>query len=88
MALRTPAFKAPKPFATATKKNNFSTRFAEIVRDNITLNERYTIQFFDTPAASNYVINGLDGKSINVTQLLSDDEMDAYRVLKQEWYNS
>ncbi|MBS1525634.1 MAG: hypothetical protein JST19_08290 [Bacteroidetes bacterium] len=86
MAIR-PQAKAAKPFATASKKEDFVTRFAEIVEHNEKLNCRYSIQFFDTPATSNYGFTGLDGKSINVTQFLTDSEMDAYRALKVQWYN-
>jgi len=87
MALKIPASKAAKPFATAAKKLHFETKFAEIVQHNEKLTNQYSIQFFDTPATSNYGFTGLDGKSLNVTQYLSDNEMDAYRLLKQEWYN-
>jgi len=88
MALKFQASKVARPLATEAKKMHFQTAFAEIVQHNEKLTNRYTIQFFDTPATSNYVFTGLDGKSINVTQLLSDDEMNAYRILKQQWYNS
>ena len=86
MAIR-PAAKAAKPLATASKKEEFVIRFAEIVKDNENLNRKYSIQFFDTPVTSNYGFTGLDGKSINVTQYLTDTEMDAYRALKVQWYN-
>jgi len=86
MAIKIQA-KAAKPFATAAKKEDFVNRFAEIVKNNETLNSKYSIHFFDTPATSNYGFNGPDGKSINVTQFLSDTEMDAYRALKIQWYN-
>lgn len=86
MAVRTPA-KVAKPYATLSKKENFVTRFAEIVKHNERLNNKYTIQFFDTPATSNYGFTGLDGKSMNVTQYLTVTELDAYRALKIQWYN-
>jgi hypothetical protein len=82
MALKIPASKAARPFDTAAKKLHFETRFAEIVQCNEKLINQYSIHFFDSPATSNYGFTGLDGKSINVTQYLSDSEMDAYRVLK------
>jgi hypothetical protein len=88
MATRITTAKAAKPYATASKKQDFVTRFAEIVQNNEKLNRKYSIQFFDTPATSNYAFTGLDGKSINVTQLLTDTELDAYRALKIQWYNS
>ena len=86
MATRTQISKATKPFATISKKEDFIARFAEIVKDNENLSARYTIQFFDTPTTSNYVFNGLDGKSINVNQYLTVTELDAYRALKVQWY--
>jgi hypothetical protein len=85
MATRTPA-KAVKPYATLSQKDEFVTRFAEIVKHNERLSHKYTIQFFDTPATSNYGFTGLDGKSMNVIQYLTDSELDAYRALKVQWY--
>ena len=76
---------ATKPLATAIQKENFKTRFADIVKDNEALHNRYSIQFFDTAVKSNYVINGPDGKSINVIQLLSIEEADNYLALKNQW---
>jgi hypothetical protein len=87
MALKNTPSKAAKPFATLLKKENFSASFAEIVQYNEKLKQRYTIQFFDTPATSNYVFTGLDGKSINILEHLTEDERDAYRALKIQWYN-
>ncbi|HVW12245.1 MAG TPA: hypothetical protein VHB54_00390 [Mucilaginibacter sp.] len=87
MAIRQQA-KAAKPYATLSKKDDFANRFAEIVKDNQQLSQKYTIQFFDTAATSNYAFSGLDGKSINVLQYLTDTELDAYRALKIQWYNS
>lgn len=60
-------------------------KFAEIVLHNEKLRNKYSIQFFDTIAGSNYSITGLDGKSINVTQFLTIEELDAYRTLKIYW---
>jgi hypothetical protein len=76
---------AVKTLATSLQKENFKVNFADIVKDNATLNNKYSIQFFDSPTKSNYVINGLDGKSINVIQSLSFEELDKYRVLKNHW---
>lgn len=76
---------AKNPFATAAQKENFKIKFAELVQHNEKLSNKYTIQFFDTAAKSNYVINGLDGKSMNVNQHLSLDELEAYRDLKNHW---
>ncbi len=76
---------ATKPLATAQQKENFKSRFATIVKDNEALNNKYTIQFFDTAVKSNYVINGLDGKSMNVIQMLSIEEADNYLALKNQW---
>ena len=76
---------AKTTFATAVQKENFKTKFAELVQHNEKLNHKYTIQFFDTAAKSNYVINGLDGKSINVMQHLSIEELESYRELKNHW---
>ncbi|MDB4921446.1 hypothetical protein [Mucilaginibacter sp.] len=78
------ALKTPSP-ATALKKQNFVNRFEEIVKDNEKLKDNYKIQFFDTLAKSNYVINGLNGKSINVLESLSLEEKEEYKVLKSNW---
>lgn len=76
---------AVKPLATSIQKENFKTKFAAIVKDNEKLSNNYTIQFFDTLTRSNYVINGLDGKSMNVMQHLSIEELDSYKQLKSQW---
>jgi len=76
---------AVKALATAIQKENFRLNFADIVKNNASLNNKYTIQFFDSPTKSNYVINGLDGKSMNVTLSLSFEELDRYRALKSHW---
>jgi hypothetical protein len=76
-----------RPLATQVQKENFKTKFAEIVKDNDKLRDNYKIQFFDTAAASNYVIYGLDGKSINVTLSLTAEELDKYFALKNNWQN-
>ncbi|MBC7399517.1 MAG: hypothetical protein H7289_06205, partial [Mucilaginibacter sp.] len=48
------------------------------------LHNQFKIQFFDT-IRTNYVISGLDGKSINVTASMSDSELEQYRTLKSTW---
>lgn len=73
--------------ATAVKKENFINRFSEIVKDNEKLRDNYKIQFFDTAAKSNYVINGLNGKSINVLECLTLEEREEYKALKSNWQN-
>jgi len=77
----------PKAFATIAQKENFKTEFAAIVADNKVLNNNYSIQFFDTAAKSNYVFNGSNGKSINIMEHLSVDELEQYRQLKNNWQN-
>ena len=74
-----------KTFATATQKENFKTKFAEIVQDNPRLGDQYSIQFFDTSVKTNYVIRAKDGKSINVMENLSIEELEQYRALKNHW---
>ena len=79
MALKNPSL------ATAVQKDNFITRFGEIVKNNKELKDNYRVQFFDTASKSNYVINGLNGKSINVLASLSLEEREEYKVLKSDW---
>ncbi len=71
--------------ATAVKKENFVTKFNEIVKDNEKLRDNYKIQFLDTAAKSNYVINGLNGKSMNVLEALTLEEREEYKILKSSW---
>ena len=71
--------------ATSMQKNNFITQFAEIVKSNDRLRDKYKIQFFDSTSKSNYLFNGLDGKSINVLQLMTFEETEEYRKLKIHW---
>ena len=78
------AVKNPSP-ATASKKENFVIRFEAIVKNNGKLKDNYKIQFFDTAIKSNYVINGLDGKSINILESLSFEEREEYKALKSNW---
>jgi hypothetical protein len=75
----------PKPFATTLQKESFRTTFAEIVQHNEQLHHKYTVQFFDTVAKTNYVINGLNGKSMNVREFLTIEEFDRYLSLKNHW---
>jgi hypothetical protein len=77
--------KLPKTFATASQKDNFRAKFAEIVRENQELLNNYNIQFFNTESKSNYVFTSLTGKSINIMERLSVDELELYRVLKNNW---
>lgn len=76
---------AVKSFATLAQKENFKIKFAEIVLNNEQLRNKYSIQFFDTLAKSNYVISGLDGKSMNVTTCMTEEELELYRSLKNNW---
>ena len=71
--------------ATSAQKEKFVNRFGEIVKDNEVLRDNYKIQFFDTAAKSNYVINGLNGKSINILESLSITEREEYKMLKSNW---
>lgn len=73
-----------KPFATEFQKENFKTMFEAIVEKNSKLHNQFKIQFFDT-TRTNYVINGLNGKSINVIESMSDNELELYRALKSNW---
>jgi hypothetical protein len=78
------AVKAIVP-ATSLQKKNFTTQFAEIVKSNDQLRDKYKIVFFDSTSKTNYVFNGLDGKSINVLQLMTMEEADEYKKLKSHW---
>jgi len=77
--------KPPKTFASASQKENFKAKFAEIVKDNQELANSYNIQFFDTVVKSNYVFKSPDGKSMNIMEHLSVSELEDYRVLKNNW---
>lgn len=77
--------KPPKTFASTSQKENFKTRFAEIVSNNEQLNNNYNVQFFDTGIKSNYVFNSRDGKSMNIMEHLTVEELEDYRVLKNTW---
>ena len=76
---------APKITATTVQKENFKTRFAEIIKDNTSLKDQYSIQFFETAQKSNYGFAGRDGKSMNILSSLTFEEMEKYKVLKRTW---
>jgi hypothetical protein len=76
-----------KTTATAIQKENFKLRFAEIIKNNSNLKDKYTIQFFETAQKSNYVFYGLNGKTINILATLSLEEAEKYKVLKFDWQN-
>ncbi len=74
-----------KTTATAAQKEGFKTRFAEIIKDNSNLKDRYSIQFFETAQKSNYVFYGSNGKTINILEALTLEETEKYKFLKQDW---
>lgn len=74
-----------KTTASATQKENFKTRFAEIIENNKNLKDQYTIQFFETAQKSNYGFTGRDGKSLNILSSLTLEEAEQYKVLKSSW---
>ena len=76
-----------KTTASATQKENFKTRFAEIIKDNANLRDQYSIQFFETAQKSNYGFTGRDGKSLNILSSLTLEETEKYKVLKSSWQN-
>ena len=76
-----------KTTASAIQKENFKLRFAEIIKDNLNLRDKYTIQFFDTAVKSNYVIYGLNGKTINILDGMTEEETEKYKTLKLDWQN-
>lgn len=76
---------APKITATTVQKENFKTKFAEIIKDNITLKDQYSIQFFETAQKSNYGFTGSNGKSINILSSLTFEEIEKYKILKRTW---
>jgi len=71
--------------ATTVQKENFVKEFEDIIKNNEALKDNYKIQFFDISSKTNYVINGLDGRSINILQSLSLDELERYKELKSSW---
>ncbi len=74
-----------KTTATTIQKENFKTRFAEIIKNNLNLKDHYSIQFFETAQKSNYVIYGPDGKTINILPSLTLEEAEKYKILKFDW---
>ena len=76
-----------KTTASVIQKENFKTKFAEIIKNNIKLKDQYSIQFFETAQKSNYGFTGRDGKSINILLSLTLEEAEKYRVLKSSWQN-
>ena len=71
--------------ASSRQKEHFKDSFAEIVKNNMKLKDNYRVQFFDAITKSNYVFNGLDGKSINILAYLTLEETEEYRKLKHSW---
>ena len=76
-----------KTTASAIQKENFKTKFAEIIKNNPNLKDQYSIQFFETAQKSNYGFTGRDGKSLNILPSLTLEEMEKYKVLKSSWQN-
>ncbi len=74
-----------KTVASTVQKENFKTRFAEIVKNNANLKDHYSIQFFETAQKSNYGFTGRDGKSLNILSSLTLEETEKYKVLKSTW---
>jgi hypothetical protein len=74
-----------KTAATTAQKENFKLRFAEIIKDNANLKDQCSVQFFETAQKSNYVIYGLDGKTINILSALTLEEAEKYKTLKFNW---
>ena len=76
-----------KTTASALQKENFRIKFAEIIKNNVNLRDKYTIQFFETAQKSNYGFTGRDGKSLNILSSLTLEETEKYKVLKGSWQN-
>ena len=76
-----------KTTASVIQKENFKTRFAEIIKNNANLRDQYSIQFFETAQKSNYGFTGRDGKSLNILSSLTIEETENYKVLKSSWQN-
>jgi hypothetical protein len=74
-----------KTTASAIQKENFKTRFAEIIENNTNLKDQYSIQFFETAQKSNYGFTGRDGKSLNILSSLTLEESEKYKILKTSW---
>jgi hypothetical protein len=76
-----------KTTASAVQKENFKTKFAEIIKNNKNLKDQYSIQFFETAQKSNYAFTGRDGKSLNILSSLTLEETEKYKILKSSWQN-
>ena len=76
-----------KTTASVIQKENFKTKFAEIIKDNTNLKDQYSIQFFETAQKSNYGFTGRDGKSLNILSSLTLEEAEEYKALKSSWRN-
>ena len=76
-----------KTTASVIQKENFKTKFAEIIKNNTNLKDQYSIQFFETAQKSNYGFTGRDGKSLNILSSLTLEEAEKYKVLKSSWQN-
>jgi hypothetical protein len=76
-----------KTTASAIQKENFKSKFAEIIKNNKNLKDQYSIQFFETAQKSNYAFTGRDGKSLNILSSLTLEETEKYKVLKSSWQN-
>ncbi|MDB5141332.1 MAG: hypothetical protein JWQ66_45 [Mucilaginibacter sp.] len=76
-----------KTIASTIQKENFKTRFAEIIKNNTSLKDQYSIQFFETAQKSNYGFTGRDGKSLNILSSLTLEETEKYKILKSSWQN-
>jgi len=74
-----------KTTASAIQKENFKTKFAEIIKNNANLRDHYSIQFFETAQKSNYGFTGRDGKSLNILSSLTLEETEKYKILKSSW---
>lgn len=74
-----------KTTASAIQKENFKTKFAEIIKNNANLKDQYSIQFFETAQKSNYGFTGRDGKSLNILSSLTLEETEKYKALKSSW---
>ena len=76
-----------KTTASVIQKENFKTKFAEIIKNNTNLKDQYSIQFFETAQKSNYGFTGRDGKSLNILSSLTLEETENYKALKSSWQN-
>ncbi len=74
-----------KTTASAIQKENVKTKFAEIIKNNKNLKDKYSNQFFETAQKSNYAFTGRDGKSLNILSSLTLEETEKYKILKSSW---